>query len=363
MRSLINLRFLAKPRTGVTLVGRELLRAILPEIAAMPAAERPNLILPVPAGTTLQDATGFEPQGHEAWLTLRHGSGSAWAEQALLPARFGAAQVISFCNVSPVLTNHAVVWLHDAQLFDVPDSYAAGFRLANQALFKAYFARKVRIATVSEYSKTRLVHHGADPSRITVVHDGGDHLQRTPPDPSVLSAHGLVPDAFAFLVGSRARHKNLPFAIEALLAHGPSDLTIAVAGLGQAGRYADDAGAFDPQRVRILPFLDDSQMRALYQSARFVMCPSLMEGFGLSAAEALWEGAPLGLADRASLPEVGGEAALYFDPTNARAIGETAKQLCTHDVRAMLKERAAIQKSKLTWRRAAQTAIHAYLHS
>jgi Glycosyl transferases group 1 len=363
MRSVINLRFLAKPRTGVTLVGRELLRALLPEIAGMPASERPRLVLAVPAEAAVRDATGFDPTGHEDWLTITSGPGTALGEQGLLPGRYGADQVVSFCNISPVLAGKAVVWLHDAQLFDVPDSYSTGFRIANQTLFKTYFARRIRIATVSEYSKARLVHYGADPALVTVVHNGGDHLQRTPADPAVLQENGLQPGAFAFLVGSRAKHKNLPFAVESLLAHGPNDLTIAVAGLSQAGRYSDGPAQFDPARVRVLTFLDDAKMRALYQHAAFVMCPSLMEGFGLSAAEALWEHAPLGLSDRGSLPEVGGEAAIYYDATDARAIGEAAQRLCLPDVRAMLKEKAAQQKIRLAWRRAAQATIHGFLRA
>ncbi len=361
MKSVINLRFLAKPRTGVTLVGRELLRALLPEIAAMPARDRPQLILPVPAGVSLREAVGFDAEGHDDWLAVRPGPGRALGEQSLLPWRYGASQVVSLCNVSPILTSKAVVWLHDAQVFDAPDSYAPGFRTFHQTLFRVLVARRAQIATVSAYSKSRLVHYGADPSLVTVVLNGGDHLQRAAPDRSILSAQGLTPGAYALLVGSRAKHKNLPFAIEALLAHAPDHLTIAVAGLSQAGRYADPAAAFDPARVRVLPFLDDAKLRALYQSAAFVMCPSLVEGFGLSAAEALWEETPLGLAQRASLPEVGADAAVYFDPTDAGAIGEAARRLCLPDVRAMLKAKAALQKTKLTWRQAAHTTIHAFL--
>jgi hypothetical protein len=58
---------------------------------------------------------------------------------------------------------------------------------------------------------------------------------------------------------------------------------------------------------------------------------------------------------------VGGDAALYFDPQNPRDIAETARLLCLNEVRHMLKEKAAIQKKRLTWASAAQTTLTRFL--
>lgn len=361
MKTLINARFIAKPQTGVTLVGAELLRALLALIAGLPATERPSLILAAPQGFALPLPEGFDLSDHEAWLSIRNGPASAPGEQTLIPERYGAEQVLSFCNQTPILARKLAVWIHDAQIFDSAESYSPGFRLYHQSLFRALALRKAQMATVSHYSKSRLVHYGADPNCVTVIHNGGNHLQRFVIDESALVQHGLKQKPYAFMVGSRAKHKNIAFAIDALLKQGPQDLTIAVAGLHQAGSYAGQIGTWDSTRVVILPRISEGQLRALYRNAQFVMCPSLDEGFGLSAAEALWENAPLGLSNRASLPEVGGEAALYFDPQDAASLGAVAHQLCLENTRTMLKAKADSQKSKLTWENAAKATFDAFV--
>jgi hypothetical protein len=358
--TLINGRFLAKPPSGVTLVARELTRALLAEITALPQRTRPRIDFAAPPGAALPLPEGFDPAAHQDWLRIVPGPRSVPQEQLLLPQVRGAERVLNFCNVAPVLASRLTVWIHDAQVFDSPDSYSPAFRLYAQSMMLAMRLRRADIATVSAHSKRRLVAHGFSPDQITVVLNGGDHLQQTPPDQGAPARHGLTAGAYAFMVGSRARHKNIPFAAEALLNHGPQDLTIAVAGLAQAGAYEGDGLAPHP-RLRLLPRISDAEMRALMQGARFVMCPSLDEGFGLSAAEALWESTPLGLSDRAALPEVGGDAALYFDPENARAIGEIAQRLCVHDVQANLKAEAEIQKKRLTWQAAARTTLDRFL--
>lgn len=360
MATLINGRFLAKPPSGVTLVARELTRALLAEIALMPQCDRPRIDFAVPAGHLPPLPPGFDLEAHRSWLRLTPGPRSISGEQMLLPQLRGARQVLNFCNAAPVLASRLVVWIHDAQVFDSPDSYSPGFRLYAQSMLGLMRLRRAEIATVSAYSKSRLEAHGFAAERISVTPNGGDHLQKTPPDGETLARHGLSPGGYGFLVGSRARHKNIPFAVQALLAEGPPELDIAVAGLQQAGSYEGDALPAHP-RLRLLPRITDGEMRALLQGARFVMCPSLDEGFGLSAAEALWEEAPLALSQRAALPEVGGDAALYFDPQNPRDIAETARLLCLNEVRHMLKEKAAIQKKRLTWASAAQTTLTRFL--
>lgn len=360
MATLINGRFLAKPPSGVTLVARELTRALFAEIAALPPSARPRIDFAAPAGTALPLPPGFDPAAHRDWLRIVPGPRSIPQEQMLLPQMRGAERVLNFCNVAPLLASRLTVWIHDAQIFDSPTSYSPGFRLYAQSIMQAIRFRRGEIATVSAYSKSRLVAHGFSPERITVVHNGGDHLQSIPPDAGAVARYGLSPGGYAFMVGSRARHKNIPFAAEALVTHGPQDLTVAVAGMAQAGSYEGDAMPAHP-RLRLLPRINDAEMRALIQGARFVMCPSLDEGFGLSAAEALWEETPLGLSHRAALPEVGGDAALYFDPENTRAIGETAHHLCKNDVQAMLKAKAGVQKKRLTWSAAARITLARFL--
>ncbi|MGE3143350.1 MAG: glycosyltransferase, partial [Hyphomonadaceae bacterium] len=138
---------------------------------------------------------------------------------------------------------------------------------------------------------------------------------------------------------------------------------IAVVGLKQEGPYAPGGARAGDGRLAILPMLSDGRLRALYGQARAVIVPSLLEGFGLYAAEALFEGAPLALSNRGAHPEVGGEAALYFDPLDREDFLEKVRAALTPETAARLKANAARQAEKFRWRAAARRVIDLYLCS
>lgn len=79
--------------------------------------------------------------------------------------------------------------------------------------------------------------------------------------------------------------------------------------------------------VHIEPFLSESQLQSLYRRSRLVLAPSLVEGFGLPVLEAMASGTPVIASDAASLPEVGGPAAVYFDAKDTAAMAATLKHV------------------------------------
>jgi glycosyltransferase involved in cell wall biosynthesis len=356
MQSLvINGRFLANPQGGVARVGSELLRALLDEISERP----PEFKLHIAAPPDVQLDAAWDRSRY----TLSRGYAGRIGEQLGLPLAYPGATILSFCNVTPMLARRSVVWIHDAQVFDAPDTYPRAYRLWHTTIFNAARLRKFEVVTVSHFARERLVHHGLDPALVRVVHNGGDHILREAADPSALRAAGLEGQPFLLVVGSPARHKNVPFALSALLAHADPALRIAVVGLAQHGQYRDAEPLPRDARIAILPRIDDGQLRALYSAARAVVAPSLFEGFGLYAAEAMFADAgPLVLSNRSALPEVGGNAALYFDPTDAVGLAATVAQALRPDTAARLREAAQLQREKFRWRRAARQVINAYFH-
>jgi glycosyltransferase involved in cell wall biosynthesis len=354
----VNARFLAKPSTGVTRVGRELLRALVIELAQAHAtglsAPRLTILRPPPNAAAPNALPSLDPGG---WLTIADGPASALGEQMAYPAAARGSVLLNFCNTMPLVQPRAILWLHDAQVFDAPTTYPLAYRLWHKTLFHAARVRGIQIATVSNFSRSRLLAHGMAPERVTVIPNGGDHLQRVDPDDTLLERCGFAGDDYALIMGSRARHKNVPFAVDALLAHGPSHLKIVVAGLSQAGPYGAQGQISADPRVILLPQVTDGQLRALYQNATCVVIPSLSEGFGLPAAEALWEGAPLALSNAAALPEVGGEAAVYFDPFDPRALGRAVWRLSNPGLRSRLRAKAYAQSKRFSWTGAAQAAL------
>ena len=81
-------------------------------------------------------------------------------------------------------------------------------------------------------------------------------------------------------------------------------------------------------------------LRAAYAEATALVFPSLCESFGIPAVEAMAQGTPVALADSTALPEIGGEAGWYFDPTNEEAITATLRRLLDDAPRAITPRRA-----------------------
>ena len=99
----------------------------------------------------------------------------------------------------------------------------------------------------------------------------------------------------------------------------------------------------------------------LYQSATVVVVPSLWEGFGLAALEAMACGAPVIAATRGGLPEVVGDAGLLVDPTNVDALREAMYTLAGNEpLRATLRARGLARARAFSWRHVAEATVAVY---
>jgi glycosyltransferase involved in cell wall biosynthesis len=354
MRFLVNGRFLNKPVAGVARVGQEMVRALLAELAEMPLARRPRLKIAAPPGAAVFGAD-------EASVGVIRGPGNLIGEQIAMPWLDTGATVLSFANSTPLLAWKSIVWIHDAHVFEAPESYSRFYRLWHQNMLRVSALRGFEIVTVSNYSRDALIAHGARPNKTTVIYNAGDHILRDPAELRVLAANGLRRDKFVLLLGSRAKHKRLPFAVEALSQRLPAEIQIAVVGLGQKGAYAGEGGIAVDARVKILPMLSDAELRALYENASVVAVPSVLEGFSLPAAEAMWCGAPIVLCNRTALPEVGGPAALFFEPDDADGLAARVQETFDPAVRDRLKAATLQQREKFRWRASARLLLDRFL--
>jgi glycosyltransferase involved in cell wall biosynthesis len=89
--------------------------------------------------------------------------------------------------------------------------------------------------------------------------------------------------------------------------------------------------------VIFAPFVTDEELRKLYQDAELYVCASLSEGFGIPIIEAMALGVPLACSRTSSIPEVCGDAALYFDPCDSESISSTLIDLLTESGLAQIK--------------------------
>jgi glycosyltransferase involved in cell wall biosynthesis len=203
--------------------------------------------------------------------------------------------------------------IHDAQVFLTPESYAPAFvawyRLALPRIGKA----AARIVTVSDYSRDRLVEFGVAPrEKISVVHNGADHMLAATADLSALDRLGLRPGQFVLAAAGAQKHKNLSVIFDAFRNRSLADLTLVVA--GSDGLRAFLASGVTPALGTIFAGrVSDGVLRALYENAACFVCPSTTEGFGLPPIEAMSLGCPTIVAPLGALPEVCGDAALHAE--------------------------------------------------
>ena len=345
----VNGRFLTQKTTGVQRFAAEITGA-LDRMVAEGAC--PPVRLLAPSGA---DASAFPHLAAERFGRLR---GQAW-EQVELPARARGSVLVSLGNTAPLPAGRRqAVVIHDAGVFDTPGSYSRAFRAWYRTLHAALARCGARLLTVSEFSRGRIAQNlGIDAARIGVLPEGGEHILRAPADPTVLARHGLEPGRFAFAVGTRAAHKGLgglPEVVAALAARG---MRMAVAGSTDPGVYrnaADPSGA----AVVALGRVTDAELRALYENALCLVFPSRYEGFGLPPLEAMACGCPVLAAAAGAVPEVCGEAALWFDADGPRRPAEALQRLLAEPGLADdLRRRGLARAAGYSWRGAAERLL------
>jgi glycosyltransferase involved in cell wall biosynthesis len=158
---------------------------------------------------------------------------------------------------------------------------------------------------------------------VAVVPGGVDARFTPTADPApARAAHGLGDRPYVLAVASRTARKNLgvlDLAARRLAARGV-DLVAAGGDRPQFRTEADTAG------VRPLGHVDDALLPGLYAGAAAFVLPSLYEGFGLTALEALAAGVPVVATARGALPEVVGQAAQLVDPTDQEALADALER-------------------------------------
>ncbi|MCO6417850.1 glycosyltransferase family 4 protein [Siccirubricoccus sp. KC 17139] len=343
----INGRFLSQRMTGVQRFAHEV-TAALDAMAAEGAL--PGAALLLPSGTA-------SPFPH---LPVRQGrmTGQGF-EQAELPLMARGRVLLNLGNTAPLaMGGRQLVVLHDAGAFDTPESYSLAFRSWYRVLHRALPRLGARIVTVSEFSRGQLAQHlGIGPARIALVGESGEHILREAPDTALLTKHGLARQRFALVVGTRAAHKNLGGLAEVAGLLGRHGMKLAVAGAVDPAVFRAEAGPAG-EHVAPLGRVSDAELRGLYDTALCLLFPSRYEGFGLPPIEAMSCGCPVIASASASLPEVCGEAALWFDLNGPRRLVDALERLITEDgLAAHLAAAGRARAAGFTWRGAAQTLL------
>ena len=245
----------------------------------------------------------------------------------------------------------ALTVVHDLAFERYPHAYTAGERAYLRVTTRWATIRSRLLIAVSESTKADLVSaYGVKPERIRVVPLGAPTPQVRPAPASRLAELGLNGN-FVLQVGRIETRKNQVAALAAV--ERLDGVTLAVAGPERDPALA--ARLRQSDRCRVLGRVDQPTLELLYKSARAVIVPSLYEGFGLPMLEAMARGKVVVAAKASSLPEVGGDAALYFhDAADADQVAKVIEvALRDEPLRKSLAKAARERARKFTWDRSA----------
>lgn len=272
-------------------------------------------------------------------------------------------------NFLPLFVNRPlVITLHDLSPLRFPQTHTANkVRIFTERLPSA-IQRASALLVDSDFVKKEVIEYFPEAAdKITTTHLGVRNQFRPVSVEimaPVLRRHDVVADHYLLAIGTLEPRKNLISALKAysLLPEKLRDRYPLVIG-GMKGWLTDDLDlAMEPMirkgQVRLLGFVPDSDLNALYSGARAFIYPSLYEGFGLPPLEAMASGTPVITSNRASLPEVVGDAGIQVEPLDVDQLSRAMLELLEDDHRHQeLRQRGLERASRFTWE---DTALKTY---
>jgi alpha-1,3-rhamnosyl/mannosyltransferase len=264
------------------------------------------------------------------------------------------AEMIDFVprNVASVITVHDLIPLRDSR----------GLSPVEVARFRDRVSRLKNadaVIAVSEYTRDETIRLlDVDPQRVHVVPNGVD----APPHPAPPRPAGSTLRIGS--VGSTLPRKNLaifPAALRAYRASAPRLPHFIRAGTPLDSRLrAEIHAVIDNDAFEELGRVNDARLEHFYASLDVLVVPSHFEGFGLPVLEAMARGVPVIAARSSSLPEVGGDAALYFDPDDPEELAQRLREIADPTTAANLRQAGLTRASGYSWRRTLEGFFRIY---
>ncbi len=277
-------------------------------------------------------------------------------EPAFFPFRYAGTTVITIHDLSP-LRHPETHPVERVRQFEKRLPWAAG--VAAKIIVDSHFVKREVMDLL-----------GVDEQRIRPIHLGvtDEYHPRPPPATAAcLARYGLQRGAYVLAVGTLEPRKNL---LEALEAHAQmSDAQRQRFPLVIAGPKGWLAAALEKRieaaerrgEVRWLGYVPAADLPLLYAGASLLVYPSLYEGFGLPVLEAMASGVPVVASNRASLPEVAGDAAVMIEPGDATRLRDAMLALLEDEREAARRATLGLsQAARFTWEKCAHETLQVY---
>ncbi len=317
----VNGRFLSRRVTGVERHGREILRYI-------------------------GDRSRLE-------MTRQNGLlGHVW-EQVILPRRLSRESVLwSPANTGPLWVWQQALTVHDLSALENPNWFQKSFAAWYSLLIPILVRRARVLFAPSEYVRQKLIRRFG--RQDVVVTPNGVDLSIFQPGAS--QEQFKLPPCYILFLGTLEPRKNLTALLQVWkeIEQEFRDVWLVIAGTQSTVHRTEQLPA-RVERVIYLGYIEESALPGLYANAFFLVMPSLDEGFGLPALEAMACGTPVLVSNGGALPEVVRDAGLVFDLSDSTALSRSMRQcLQDQELRRSLKEKGLARARDFSWQHTAE---------
>ncbi len=256
-----------------------------------------------------------------------------------------------------------VVTIHDLSYFYYPNEFLKKDLYKLQDWTAQSLEKAQAVIAVSKTTKKDILHYYKTPdSKISVVYNGFEKPEKKSADAEVLGRLSLEKKKYFLYVGTIQPRKNITTLIKAFQKLKVTYPEYKLVIVGKKGWLYDDilkqVGDTDKDSILFTDYLPDNDVVQLYKHAQCFVQPSFYEGFGIPILEAMSYDCPVIASLNASLPEVGGDACLYFDPDVEKELVEKMELIITQP--QIRKELVAKGKKRITafsWEQCAEQTL------
>jgi glycosyltransferase involved in cell wall biosynthesis len=310
--------------------------------------------------------------------TVRSGY-KVWRMAVLLGHRVG----VGFDRLLPDAelfhaTEHLLIPLHGAPtvltvhdlIYHLFPSYhrSLNYWYLNTAM-PLYVRRADAVIAISESTKRDLTrHYNVPEEKITVVYEAASSRFQPASSEAVAEAKATyrLPSKYVLALGTIEPRKNLNRLVEAVCLLRQKDPELSLVIVGHAGWLYQDffqelEKLDDPRAVLLSGYVPDADLPAVITGATAYVLASFYEGFGLPILEAMACGTPVICSSTSSMPELGGDAARYFDPYDLQdMVAAISSVLEDADLRQEMRQRGFEQAARFSWARTARETLAVY---
>ena len=309
------------------------------------------------------------PQGIQAdykfkFKTVKCGSiqnGHIW-EQVSLPRylkSIGSPLLISLTSCGPLFYKNQIMTIHDVSHERRPEWFSKGYYRFYHFMMPRIGKKAHAVLTVSQFSKQEIIETlGIDANKIHVVHSNVP-FHDTPSTEELLNfKRSIESEKYILAVSNMDPRKNFAQLIRAFNNIEDKSVKLYIIGMRQKAFNSPDLQELVSDRVHLPGFVDDEQLKQMYQNAILSVYPSLYEGFGLPPLESMTFGCPTIVSDIPALREVTQDAGLYVDPYNVDDITEKINLLLKDEnLQQSLRIKGLQQIKKYSWEKSAKQVL------